>query len=345
MLTFLPQGPGANPLKAAWRLIEPDIVRVAMAFASEAGVHELRGTIVGAALFDAPEKQSLIGIQDGVTQPKALEKLGSLRGSEARVPYGAAAIADGNLKAPVFFHPKIYYLENSASGEVAIVSTSANLTLSGLRSNVEQMLVWRGVRGDAEAEELNVWWDRTWPAADPATKGFIAAYEARRPRLPLRRPPATRGPADSVLRKASVFWVELTRKPEGGAYNQVELLFSGHFFFYPGKIKPSKATARRLSFEDRRGNVYADKGRQVTFNGPPRRSTGNSMWRVYLPTLAMGFGEYQDGDVLVRFERTGLPDRYIVDVAASNSPLALAWIEASTVAEYKGRPPRRMGWA
>lgn len=345
MLTFLPQNPGANPLKAIWDQVEPDLVRVAMAFASEAGVLELRGKIIGAELFDAVDKRWLIGIEDGVTQPKALEKLGSLSSSEARVPYGAAVMADKHLKAPHFFHPKLYCFENSASGEAAILSTSANLTLSALRSNVEQMLLWRGSRADAEVETLNEWWGGYWASADPATKAFLAAYEARRPKLPLRRRPASGGPTDSVLRKASTFWIELTRKPEGGAYNQVELLFNGHCFFYPDESKPSKAAGRRLSFEDRRGTVYDDPGRQVTFNGPPRIATGNSMWRIYLPTLAKGFGEYQDGDVLVRFERTTLPDRYVIDVAASNSPLALAWIEESTVAQYQGRPPRRMGWA
>lgn len=44
MLAFLPSNPGANPLRSAWRDVEPDIVRVATAYATEAGVEVLRKT-------------------------------------------------------------------------------------------------------------------------------------------------------------------------------------------------------------------------------------------------------------------------------------------------------------
>ncbi len=316
-----------------------------MAFASETGVEELRGKVVGSADFDSPQKQWLVGIQEGITQPKALERLGVVANSEVRVPFGSAALAGPGLKAPDFFHPKLYYFENSSTEEAAIVSTSANLTLSGLRTNVEQALAWRGSRSDDAAKELRRWWDAQWADADPATGAFVAAYEAKRPRLPLRKKPSGKEPPDAVLRKASTFWIELTRKPEGGSYNQIELLYNGHFFFYPDSASPSKAGGRALSFEDNRGNVYDDAGRQITFNGPPRMPTGNSMWRVYMPTLAMGFRDYQDGDVLVRFERGNRADHYRLEVAGSDSPQALAWIDASAVVEHPGPPPHRMGWS
>jgi HKD family nuclease len=345
VLTFLPVSANASPLNRAWHAIEPDVVRIATAFASETGVEELRGKIIGKLAFDSAEKQWLVGIQDGITQPKALERLRSRENSEVRVPFGSAAMADANLKAPDFFHPKLYYFENSSAKEVAIVSTSANLTLSGLRTNVEQALVWCGARGDGAAEEMNGWWNELWGNADPATSSFITGYEAKRPRLPARKKPSSQEPADSVLREASSFWIELARKPEGGSYNQIELLYNGHFFFYPDAKEPSKAAGRPLTFEDDRSKIYDDVGRQVTFNGPPRMPTGNSMWRVYMPTLAMGFRGYQDGDVLVRFKRTSQPDHYLVEVAAARSPLALAWIDGSSFVEHPGPPPHRMGWS
>lgn len=301
--------------------------------------------MIGATAFDAPAKQWLVGIQDGVTQPKALERLGSVGESEVRVPFGAAAMADPGLRAPILFHPKLYYFENSSTERVDILSTSANLTLSALRSNVEQVLLWRGRRSDATAEESSEWWDAQWTDADPATAAFVAAYEAKRPKPPMRRPPTIAGPPDVELREASVFWVELTRKPEGGSFNQIELLFNGHCFFYPDTTEPPKAVPRTLSFEDRRGIVYHDEDRQIVFNGPPRMRKGNSMWRVYMPTLAMGFGGYQDSDALVRFERTGRPNHYLIEVAASRSPLALTWMDETSVAEYQGLPGRHMGWA
>ncbi len=137
----------------------------------------------------------------------------------------------------------------------------------------------------------------------------------------------------------------MTRLPEGDSYNQIELLFNGHHFFYPDTQTPSKAAGRRLSFEDSRGNVFEAAGRQVTFNGPPRLKKGNGMWRIYMPTLAEGFTGYQDGDVMVRFTRTATADRYRIEVAAVDSPRALTWREQSTEVEHPGPPPHRMGWA
>lgn len=345
MLAFLPAKTAANPLGDAWRAIDPDVVRVAAAFASEAGVEVLRGRIIGATTFDAAEKQWLVGIQDGITQPKALEKLGSTKNSEVRIPFGGAAMADAALQAPDFFHPKLYYFENSSTEQVAIVSTSANLTFSALRTNVEQILVWQGAHSDAVAGKLGEWWAELWEDAELATSSFVADYESKRPKLPLRKKPLSKEPADSVLRDASSFWIELTRKPEGGSYNQIELLYNAHFFFHPDVKKPSNAVARQLTFEDSRGNVYDDPDRQITFHGPPRTPTGNSMWRIYMPTLAKGFRGYQDGEVLVRFERTSETDHYLVTVAAANSPLALIWSDESTVVEHPGPPPHRMGWS
>jgi hypothetical protein len=225
------------------------------------------------------------------------------------------------------------------------VSTSANLTWSALASNVEQVLVWQGTKSDDVALAFRAWWDPLWNAADDANSSFRAQYEAKRPRVPPPPNTVSKEPANSTLRAATSFWIELTRKPEGESYNQIELLFNGHHFFYPHTKKPSKAAGRQLTFEDTRGNVYNAAGRQVTFNGPPRLKKGNGMWRVYMPTLAEGFTGYQDGDVLVRFTRTATADRYRIEVAPVGSPRALTWGKESTVVEHPGPPPHRMGWA
>lgn len=305
-----------------------------MAFASEMGVYELGEKVLPEIPSDGAEKQWLIGIQDGVTQPNALEKLKSQENSSVRVPFAAAVLADPALRAPDFFHPKLYYFENSSTRQAAIVSTSANLTLGGLTSNVEQVLVWRGDRTDPTAVALSEWWDTHWAEAEPISDAFLSSYEVKRPKPPLRKPPLTAEPADSVLREATRFWIELTRKPEGGSSNQVELLLNGHLFFFPNT---SNATKHQVTLEDARGKLH--EGRQVTYH------SSNGMWRVYMPTPAMGVRDYQDGDVLVRFERTGESALYRFEVAPTSSARALAWIDESTVAEQSAAPPRRMGWA
>jgi hypothetical protein len=347
VLHFLPAGRGSrHPLKEAWLDVAPDVLRVASAFSSEAGVDTFRAKFANSDDFDAADNRWLIGIQEGLTQPEALRRLHSLPRSDVRVPFGSDALADPGLRAATFFHPKVYYFENSRSGEVRIASASANLTFRGLTQSVEQVLTWCGRRHDSEAVAFNRWWDEVWVRADVVDPAFVDAYEAKRPSMPTSTPTATAAPAAADLYAANVYWIELTRKPEGGSFNQVELLSNGHLFFYPGVRDPDRRRHRPLSFEDRAGNRYADEGRRVMFNGPPRKPGGNHMWRVYLPTAAKGFVGYQDGDCIVRFERTPTPDHYLIDVAPSRSTRALGWMNSSTgIEEQIGPPPRRMGWS
>lgn len=343
----MPLSRGAShPLREALDAIQPDVLRVAAAFGSESGTQELRNNIIRKTSFDAIDKQWLIGVQEGITQPDALRRLRAFRASEVRVPFGSEALLSPTLRAPTFFHPKIYYFENTATGRARLLSSSANLTFRGLRTNVEQFLGWSGATTDEDAQNFNAWWVHLWATADIADDAFINAYEAQRPSFPtpVRAMPA--GPTDSVLQAATSYWIELTRRPEGGSFNQVELLFNGHAFFYPTTRLPRRDVHRPLTFEDPIGNVYSDAGRRVMFNGPPLKPGGNHMWRVYMPTAPQGLSGYQDGDALIRFQRTAQNDHYLIEIAPSLSPNASDWIESARgVAVHGGALPRRMGWS
>jgi HKD family nuclease len=338
-----------HPIADAARNIAPDRIRVASAFATEAGFELLRAKLVGRTAFDAANIQALVGIQGGITQPEALKRLMKAARTEVRVPFGAAALATRSLRAPIFFHPKIYAFENTTSKAMAIISGSANLTYNGLRGGVENLFTWTGSASDAVALEFDAWWNSTWNAADPVDPAFLAAYAAARPTLPTPRSVRQswpRGPATRTLWQAQTLWVELVRKPEGGAFNQVELLLSAHDFFYPKNQNPSKAIPKRLTFTDASGAVYANRDRSIRFNGPPLRAKGNSMWRIYMPTEKEGLTGYQDGDVLVRFDRTTTPDHYLISIADINSLEAASWLDSSSgIATKQGVRPRRMGWS
>jgi HKD family nuclease len=350
MLEFGPFTTNAgHPLASAASAVSPDRIRIAAAFATESGVDTLRTKLVHGQTFDSAELQALVGIQSGITQPEALERLMKANHHEVRVPYGAEVLASPGLRGPVFFHPKVYAFENTATGAMAIMSGSANLTFAALSSNVENLAVWTGSASDQVAVAFDAWWKASWTAAAIVGGSFLASYRSARPKLPT--PPSIpksgpTGPPAGVLRKASTMWIELVRKPEGGAFNQAELLLTAHHFFYPNQQTPSKAQPRGLVFADATGQIYENPHRSIRFNGPPLRATGNSMWRVYMPTEREGLVGYQDGDVLVRFERTSTPDMYTVAIAESNGPEAAAWIAASAgVATKPGSRPRRMGWS
>ena len=343
MLSFLPAQRAAGPIRDAWETVDPDVVKVASAFASDAGFTMLRAA-VGKQAFDRASKEWLIGIYEGVSGPGALTRMMDANWSEVRIPLGRETLDAVELRGPQLFHPKAYYLENTANSTVAIISTSANLTVKGLRQNVEQAQEWRGKCGDRDAVAFRAWWQNQWAAADGVTKALIKEYEDKRPKFRGRGAPRPNPPKDSTLQRASSLWIELTRQPEGGSFNQIDLLYNCNYFFFPAMKLPSKAVDHPRTFEDRLGNVYGNAC-QVSYNGRPRRKKGNSMWRVYMPTLAQGFSGYQDGDVLVRFDRTSTPDHYRIDVAPSVSPRALEWIENSSHVERKGKAPRRMGWS
>jgi hypothetical protein len=195
------------------------------------------------------------------------------------------------------------------------------------------------------ATAFDNWWDDLWRRADVATAHFIGAYEAKRPLLPTPASALPAGPPDADLQAANEYGWSLRASQKAAPSTQVELLFNGHFF-YPDTATPRQDIERPLSLEDSAGTIYNDPGRQIVFNGPPRRPGGNHMWRVYMPTAAMGFVGYQDGDAVVHFRRTGTPDHYLIEVAPARSPQALQWIRSARGMSVRpGPPPRRMGWA
>ena len=335
----------SHPLREVFADITADRLRVATAFCTEAGVEDLRSHIITPSDFDAIDKEWLVGIQNGITQPDGLRRLANAQNSSARIPFGTETLASQALRASTFFHPKIYCFENAA-GNVRLVSTSANLTHGGLRSNGEQYLVWKGRKTDAEATTFDTWWRGLWSQADVATPQFVAAYEAQRPSVPSPPTVQATGPPVATLRAASSLWIELTRRGEGGSFNQIELLLNAHHFFYPDRANPPTNVHRSLTFEDAAENQYTAPGRRIMFNGPPLRTVGNHMWRIYAPTAAEGLSGYQDGDVFVRFQRTGSRDHYRLEMTPARSAGAARWISsASGIASRPGPPPRRMGWS
>jgi HKD family nuclease len=187
MLEFGPWPGPEHVLSDVWSEAGPQQLRVAVAFASEAGARTLRSLSPSRA-FDSVPKRWLVGIENGLTQPEALTYLSDLHDSEVRVPFGEKSLERGGLRAPTFFHPKLYTYD-TADG-LHVVSTSANLTEGGLVRNTEQFLVWRGTRDEPAGLRFNQWWSTMWDKATVADPEFIAAYEALRPELqpPSKRP-------------------------------------------------------------------------------------------------------------------------------------------------------------
>lgn len=353
MLEFGPWRGTEHVLSDVWAAAAPLQLRVAVAFASEAGARTLRSLCPSHA-FDAVPKQWLVGIENGLTQPEALAYLAELHDSEVRVPYGEKSLESSGLRAPTFFHPKVYAYDGD--GVRTIVSASANLTEGGLIRNTEQFMAWSGTPTDGIASRFDEWWTATWNKATMVTPEFIAAYEEARPELqpPTKAPLPAPGsspiyetePAPSDLKAAEWMWIEAIRSPEGGSRNQLELILTGYHFFYPEEVDPPRDAGRSLEFLDTGGNLFDNPDRIVHYNGPPMMPKGNAMWRVRLPTQHEGLSGYQDGGVAVRFSRTDVPDRYRIEITEMGGAEAEAWKAASRkIATAPTRPPRNMGWS
>lgn len=106
-----------------------DRLDVAVAYATIQGVKLLESTLGG-----IPSRSRwIIGLDDAVTQPEALEYLKKLEGSEVHV---------GKMQSTARFHPKLYCLWSSNYDRkcVSIVG-SGNLTINGFRGNGEAAII------------------------------------------------------------------------------------------------------------------------------------------------------------------------------------------------------------
>lgn len=334
-------------------------LRVASAFATESGVEQIE-KLVDTATFRMAEKQWLIGLENGLTQPAALRRLLELPNSKVCLVQIHEILKSPGLAASTFFHTKLYEFAAPAAGMTTIITGSANLTEGGLRRNVEQFAIWDGPLSQEVPTALNAWWSKYWKQEWLANSALIDEYAARRPTIQQQsgaQRPTSKGPIPtsgpiieveppaSDLRNASELWIEAVRQLEGGAHNQLELMLNAHTFFFPDLEDVPRDVPRRLIFIDDRGREYTNPNRQILYNGPPLRKRGNAMWRVYLPTAHEGLSGYQQGGVLIRFARTSERDRYRLSFVSSDSPVADSWFDQSSkVASVSGPPTRLMGW-
>jgi HKD family nuclease len=116
-----------------------DSLLVAVAYVTEKGarilVHEL--ALANPNWIDV-EKNWLVSIDYGTSEPNALRFLRSLPNSSVRI-YEAEDVLSRGLKPSIAFHPKIYIFDDNSNNSITLVSGSANLTGGGLYTNNEQI--------------------------------------------------------------------------------------------------------------------------------------------------------------------------------------------------------------
>ena len=116
-------------------------VRIAVAFVSRSGLALLKPALER-ALETRSKLEFLVGLDMRTTEPQALEMLYELSQRHPNV----AMYCYASLGSAVIYHPKLYLLK--ANDDVTCIIGSSNLTVGGLRKNIEVNVVIDGTAFD-----------------------------------------------------------------------------------------------------------------------------------------------------------------------------------------------------
>lgn len=318
----------AAEMQAAIGQIVFDRLDVAVAYATRAGLEALR-----VAIGDWPvATRWVVGLDDAITQPEAIDELTELPGGTLRL----ASLAPEGRR----FHPKLYCLWSSTNPAVCLaVIGSANMTLHGLNRNGEvgAILVAENV---AEAEMLKASWGQMNALGRDLNDWDLNEYReahtrARRARKRMAKIGAV--PADPEGEeemgdipvfdgdpaRASVAWTEGASPSAGG--RDLEFPRPMMPFFH---LTHSPSTKR---FRMKNGQIFP-----LTFT----MRTDNQMWRLLFSRDAIfaGIGrqslrpvlyDSNRSDLAIVFSRAVGDADYDIDLIVIDSPAHAALLARS----------------
>lgn len=169
-----------------------DRLDVAVAYATTSGIPFLMDTI----RRNMPVSRWVIGIDDAVSQPAAIEQIYNMPGAEIRLA----------SKGPRHrFHPKIYQLWSSTDPEICVSYVgSGNFTANGLQQNAEAGVVLISESAEETAiirEQWQSFWELGHPLTPLSLERYREAYNAVR---------AARAAADRAVREEVLDDVAIT---------------------------------------------------------------------------------------------------------------------------------------
>jgi hypothetical protein len=283
---------------------------IAAAYATVSGVREILDTLG----VDQPvQMKFIIGLDDYITQPGALELLKSIPGSKLRV---ASLSGKGSR-----FHPKAYYLKSERGSEYDLsVVGSSNLSHAALNTNCEINSCAIG-DSDRSAQFFELW-DGVWRVGEEISDDTLEKYariyaKARRFRSAINH--LTGQDQPDPKRKVALKSDETQVDPgmantcwiEGGYITLMgrELEFKAEQALFFG-LPPQGADNKYFQFVTSAGNVVQLR----------MKYQGNLMWRLQLndevPEVRKGLRPRLEDGTLGRspfvavFSRTNAADRY-----------------------------------
>jgi HKD family nuclease len=266
----LTQGPATSSTGSVQSLLasqigngQLDIARVATAYATVSGVR---------ALLDAFEEHGLtssrwlLGLDDAVTQPGAIDLLMSLENAEVRV----ATCEDRGFR----FHPKFFVFgKRENSKKLLAIIGSANLTASAFWGNAEAVAILES-QSDGDRSMLNSAWSALWAQGHAPSQAELESYQDK----------YVKG---RVLRRA---YKRIAQKPEPEKQQQV--LESDD-----AELDPSMANICWIEC----GNVTA-MGRELEFKAEQGLFFGLSPWGGKSKAIALKVSDGTVVELLMKYQ-------------------------------------------
>jgi len=257
-----------------------DRLDVAVAYATQQGLVALRAT-----LGEWPAKTRwVVGLDDAITQPKAIDSLLALNGAQLRL---------ARLGPARRFHPKMYCFWASGDPSTCVAATgSANMTEHGLSKNGEVATILEAESED-DALSLKHAWEQLNSLGQDAAVFDLVEYRAlhqraRRARIRMAKtgaiPPQPEAnepvPAeldfDGTAPTASVAWIDFGKAMGHGRELEMRSTLMPFFGIAQGSPTPQD---RRFSFGG------------IELVMPFKKWTGkkmNEMWRINFTTAVPG---------------------------------------------------------
>lgn len=308
-IEFQVQTPKSKPNQTLARLISDraeqtsfDEALVSVAYMTVSGIRLL---INGFANSMPGTSKWLIGLDDHVTQPGAIDAAMDIPGAEVRVvSYAALGLR---------FHPKVYiFRKNSKPKQGLTILGSSNLTSQALSGNSEANAI---IKTEHREDFLmtQTLWDALWKQGHSPTKQELIAYKKRYETANARKPKkaAAKGKSKSGMiilssddaeldpEQADTCWIECGHITAMG--REIELKAEQGLFF---GLNPRGEKPRTFEFI-----VSSGKKTQLRL-----KFQGNQMWRLQLtnevPEMAAGLrprlsdGKLGRSPYVAIFERT-----------------------------------------
>ncbi|NJL28534.1 MAG: hypothetical protein HC897_11915 [Thermoanaerobaculia bacterium] len=310
------------------------LIRFGFAYVSSSGLDTVLPELDAVPKWQTTQKKWLIGLNRGITEPSALERIRALPNSSLKVFAGAEELSLTGLTTGKTFHGKVVGFSSGIESPIhptCLLASSANLTGAALGSHARNFEAGLALFGEAiprtQFNRFEDWWEHAWSESFDVNDKILDKYSGLRSTL-LRRNRDFLSDLDppplSQLKDARTLWIEAGAM-SGGSRNQVEFgrELAGFFGQPELMMRPLRIDANGKEWPDR---PLAYK--VTTF--------GVEIWRLSLPTESSGGFSYPGSIICFRKAIDSRGTFFKVNVALPKDRRAPRWLKEAHRKGYVG---------